>query len=135
MAVKSSGLRGRGSAAGSLPCQLELRIALDLGLAESFYTTASFVHDHCEEVYLISGDLIVADDAYRGDGESFEAPAYACPPPGVRHGPFKSASGCMLFEIHHYEESKSLPPCASKPFTKRSPTWGRNEGHTPEEVG
>ena len=26
--------------------------------------------------------------------------------PGVYHGPFKSERGCMLFEIHYYDESK-----------------------------
>ena len=71
------------------------------------YTTAPFVHDHWEEVYLISGDLIVGNNEYGDGGESFEAPTYACRPPGVRHGPFKSAGGCMLFEIHYYVESKS----------------------------
>jgi hypothetical protein len=70
------------------------------------YTTAPFVHDHWEEVYLLSGDLIVGNDVYGGGGESFEAPTYACRPPGVRHGPFKSTGGCMLFEIHYYDESK-----------------------------
>src|SRR6266446_4731304 len=43
------------------------------------YTTAPFVHDHWEEVYLMSGDL---------------------------HGPVKSETGCMLFEMHYYDESK-----------------------------
>jgi len=71
------------------------------------YTTAPFVHDHWEEVYLISGDLIVGNDAFGAGGESFEAPTYACRPPGVAHGPFKSAGGCMLFEIHYYDEGKS----------------------------
>jgi ChrR Cupin-like domain len=67
------------------------------------YTTAPFVHDHWEEVYLVSGDLIVGNDAYGGGGESFAAPTYACRPPGVRHGPFKSKDGCILFEIHYYD--------------------------------
>ena len=34
------------------------------------------------------------------------APTYACRPPGVHHGPFKSEQGCMLFEMHYYDESK-----------------------------
>jgi hypothetical protein len=71
------------------------------------YTTAPFVHDHWEEVYLMSGDLTVGNDANGGGGELFEAPTYACRPPGVLHGPFKSAGGCLLFEIHYYDESKS----------------------------
>ena len=39
-------------------------------------------------------------------GETFQAPTYACRPPGVYHGPFKSDDGCMLYEIHYYDESK-----------------------------
>jgi hypothetical protein len=71
------------------------------------YTTAPFVHDHWEEVYLVSGDLIVGNDARGVGGESFQAPTYACRPPGVRHGPFKSVSGCLLFEIHYYTRSNT----------------------------
>ena len=70
------------------------------------YTTAPFVHDHWEEVYLVSGDLIVGNDTAGKGGEPFEAPTYACRPPGRLHGPFKSARGCMLYEIHYYDESK-----------------------------
>jgi hypothetical protein len=66
------------------------------------YTGAPFVHDHWEEVYLISGDLIVGNDACGEGGEAFTAPTYACRPPDVRHGPFKSKDGCILFEIHYY---------------------------------
>ena len=38
------------------------------------YTTAPFVHDHWEEVYLLSGDLTVGNDARGQGGESFQAP-------------------------------------------------------------
>jgi hypothetical protein len=69
------------------------------------YTTAPFVHDHWEEVYLLSGDLIVGNDAHGEGGETFRAPTYACRPPGIHHGPFKSEEGCMLFEIHYYDPS------------------------------
>ena len=68
------------------------------------YTTAPFVHDHWEEVYLISGDLIVGSDDQGRGGEAFREPTYACRPPGVLHGPFKSERGCLLFEIHYYDE-------------------------------
>ena len=53
-----------------------------------------------------SGDLIVGNDGQGRGGESFEAPTYACRPPGVHHGPFKSDRGCLLYEIHYYDESK-----------------------------
>jgi len=70
------------------------------------FTTAPFVHDHWEEVYLVSGDLIVGNDANGNGGEAFQPNTYACRPPGAYHGPFKSTKGCMLFEIHYYDESK-----------------------------
>ena len=70
------------------------------------FTTAPFVHDHWEEVYLLTGDLAVGSDDKGQGGESFESPTYACRPPGAWHGPFKSVRGCMLYEIHYYDESK-----------------------------
>jgi hypothetical protein len=70
------------------------------------FTTAPFVHDHWEEVYLVSGDLIVGNDTVGKGGEKFQAPTYACRPPGVYHGPFKSDTGCVLYEIHYYDETK-----------------------------
>jgi len=76
-----------------------------LRFAPGVYTTAPFVHDHWEEVYLLSGDLIVGNDDQGNGGESFQAPTYACRPPGAFHGPFKSERGCMLYEIHYYDES------------------------------
>ncbi len=71
------------------------------------FTTEPFVHDHWEEVYLLSGDLIVGHDKDGNGGETFEGSTYACRPPGVPHGPFKSTTGCMLFEIHYYDASQT----------------------------
>ena len=67
------------------------------------YTTKPFVHDYWEEVYLVSGDLVVGNDERGQDGEVFQPHTYACRPPGVRHGPFKSTGGCLLLEIHYYD--------------------------------
>lgn len=68
------------------------------------YTTAPFIHDYWEEVYLLSGDLIVGNDELGQGGESFAPNTYACRPPGTPHGPFKSERGCLLLEVHYYEE-------------------------------
>ena len=68
------------------------------------YSTKPFVHDHWEEVYLFEGDLIVGNDENGEGGEKFMAPTYACRPPGVYHGPFKSETGCVMFELHYYYE-------------------------------
>ncbi len=73
-----------------------------LRFAPGVYTTKPFVHDYWEEVFLVSGDLIVGNDENGEGGESFAPMTYACRPPGVYHGPFKSVGGCVLFEIHYY---------------------------------
>jgi hypothetical protein len=66
------------------------------------YSTMPFVHDHWEEVFLFSGDLIVGSDSQGSGGEQFHAPTYAVRPPGIYHGPFRSEKGCVLFELHFY---------------------------------
>ena len=77
-----------------------------LRFAPGVFTTRPFVHDYWEEVYLVSGDLTVGNDAQGEGGETFGQHTYACRPPGVYHGPFKSESGCVLMEIHYYDDSK-----------------------------
>ncbi|HWW46406.1 MAG TPA: cupin [Xanthobacteraceae bacterium] len=67
------------------------------------YTTKPFVHEYWEEVYLLSGDLIVGNDENGEGGQSFDPNTYACRPPGAYHGPFKSVKGCMLLEIHYFD--------------------------------
>ena len=74
-----------------------------LRFAPGVFTTEPFVHDHWEEVYLITGDLTVGNDANGEGGESFAPNTYACRPPGAFHGPFKSERGCVLLEIHYYD--------------------------------
>jgi hypothetical protein len=68
------------------------------------YTTAPFVHEYWEEVFLVSGDLIVGNDDKGNGGEKFQGYTYAVRPPGVYHGPFKSDTGCVLLETHYYGE-------------------------------
>jgi hypothetical protein len=67
------------------------------------FTTKPFVHEYWEEVYLVSGDLVVGNDEHGENGESFQPNTYACRPPGVHHGPFKSDKGCLLLEIHYFD--------------------------------
>jgi len=67
------------------------------------FTTAPFVHEYWEEVYLVSGDLTVGNDAEGRGGEAFAAHTYACRPPGAEHGPFKSEDGCLLLEVHYFD--------------------------------
>lgn len=48
-------------------------------------------HPYWEEVLVVSGEL-----TDRGLGLTATAGMYACRPPGMRHGPYASASGCVL---------------------------------------
>ena len=73
-----------------------------LRFAPGVYTTKPFVHEYWEEVLLISGDLTVGNDERGEGGEPFAPLTFACRPPGVFHGPFKSIAGCLLFEIHYF---------------------------------
>lgn len=61
-----------------------------------------FLHDYWEEVYLISGKLVTGCNPDGSGGEEFNAPSYACRPPGTPHGPFTSTEGCVFFEIQYY---------------------------------
>jgi ChrR-like protein with cupin domain len=74
-----------------------------LRFAPGVFTTAPFVHEYWEEVYLVSGDLTVGNDENGEGGESFAPHTYACRPPGAYHGPFKSENGCLLLEIHYFD--------------------------------
>ncbi len=68
------------------------------------FTTKPFTHDYWEEVYLITGDLIVGNDENGNGGRRFDPNTYACRPPATPHGPFKSDEGCVLLESHYYDE-------------------------------
>ena len=67
------------------------------------FTTAPFVHEYWEEVFLVSGDLTVGNDDKGQGGEPFASFTYACRPPHAPHGPFKSVNGCLLLEIHYFD--------------------------------
>lgn len=54
------------------------------------------VHDFWEEVYILTGaitDLRL--------GQTFTAGMYACRPPGMEHGPWRSEDGCTTFEVRY----------------------------------
>ena len=74
-----------------------------LRFAPGEYTTKPFVHDYWEEVFLVSGELIVGNDEFGKGGTPYQPFTYACRPPGAYHGPFRSDSGCVLLEIHYYD--------------------------------
>lgn len=55
------------------------------------------VHDFWEEVYILEGAIHDLEL-----GQTFSAGQYACRPPGMRHGPWRSEGGCMTFEVRYY---------------------------------
>ena len=65
-------------------------------------TTVPFIHDYDEEVYLVEGDQALLDKATLRQVASYLKGAYFVRPAGTFHGPFASAAGCLLLEIHSY---------------------------------
>lgn len=60
-------------------------------------TSDTIVHDFWEEVWILEGSLIDL-----GQGQTFSAGMYACRPPGMRHGPYRSPGGALLFETRYW---------------------------------
>jgi hypothetical protein len=54
------------------------------------------VHDFWEEIYVIEGEI--TDLTLN---ETFAAGTFACRPPGMRHGPWRSPEGALLFEVRY----------------------------------
>jgi hypothetical protein len=60
-------------------------------------------HDFWEEVYILEGsftDLSL--------GQAFTAGMYACRPPGMPHGPWRTDEGVVTFEVR-YRGSQHMP--------------------------
>jgi hypothetical protein len=53
-------------------------------------------HEYCEEVLLLEGQL---EDLTLG--ATFTAGHYACRPPGMPHGPYRTGTGCVMLEIRY----------------------------------
>ena len=67
-----------------------------LRFAPGVRTADTIAHDFWEEVFIVEG--AVTD---LGLGRTFTAGMYACRPPGMKHGPYASADGALLFEIRY----------------------------------
>ena len=57
----------------------------------------TLTHDFWEEVYILEGSI---HDIPLG--KTFCAGMYACRPPGMKHGPWKTEEGCTTFEVRYY---------------------------------
>jgi hypothetical protein len=53
-------------------------------------------HEYVEEVYILAGDLrdLTLDRSFRAGG-------FACRRPGMRHGPYRTETGCVMLEIRY----------------------------------
>ncbi|MFD5112886.1 MULTISPECIES: cupin domain-containing protein [unclassified Streptomyces] len=94
--------------AGDVPALSERILSLDphsgaasriLTFAPGTDTTPNGVltHDFWEEVYILTGSIT---DLRLG--ETFTAGMYACRPPGMEHGPWRTTEGCTTFEVRYY---------------------------------
>jgi hypothetical protein len=67
-----------------------------LRLSPGVRTAETIAHDFWEEVFILQGSLVDL-----GLGRTFSAGMYACRPPGMRHGPYASPGGALLFETRY----------------------------------
>lgn len=56
------------------------------------------IHDFWEEVWIIEGSIY--DITLQ---QTFTAGMYACRPPGMTHGPWRSPEGCRTVEFRRFE--------------------------------
>ena len=58
--------------------------------------TGVITHDYVEEVYILEGSLhdLTLD-------RTFHAGDFACRPPGMPHGPYRTEDGCVLLETRY----------------------------------
>ena len=68
-----------------------------LRFAAGVATEETISHDFWEEVWIVEGALVDL-----GKDDTYTAGMYACRPPGMRHGPYASPSGALLFEIRYH---------------------------------
>lgn len=60
-------------------------------------TRETLVHDFWEEILILEGEIIDLPN-----NEVFGKGCYTCRPPGVKHGPYKTLKGCIVFEVRNY---------------------------------
>ena len=62
-------------------------------------------HDYFEEVLILSGSIYDASL-----GQIFAAGCYACRPPGMVHGPWTTAEGCVMLEARYAVDASIAEP-------------------------
>ena len=53
-------------------------------------------HEHVEEVLILEGSMVDLSL-----GRTFAAGDYACRPPGMVHGPWRTDAGCEMLEVRY----------------------------------
>jgi ChrR Cupin-like domain len=54
-------------------------------------------HEFWEEVWILEGSLTDVTLS-----RTFPAGSYCCRPPGMKHGPYMSETGALMFEVRYY---------------------------------
>jgi len=67
-----------------------------LRFAPGVETHQTIAHDFWEEVWILEGSLTDL-----GKRATFTAGMYACRPPGMVHGPYRTSTGCVTFELRY----------------------------------
>ena len=73
--------------------------------APGAFVAEPVVHDWCEEVFIISGSLLIGSPNEAASAEPLAAGTYACRPAHILHGPFFTQEGCLMIEFNYYPPS------------------------------
>ena len=66
--------------------------------------TGTRVHEYWEEVLILEGEF--TDISL---GATFSAGMYACRPPGMPHGPWRTARGVLMLEVRYQNRPAGAP--------------------------
>lgn len=55
-------------------------------------------HDYWEEIYIIEGSVVDLTL-----NQTFSKGMVASRPPGMKHGPWKTSEGCIMYEVRYYK--------------------------------
>ncbi len=73
--------------------------------APGAFVAEPVVHDWCEEVFIISGSLLIGSPNEAASAKPLPAGTYACRPAHILHGPFFTQEGCLMIEFNYYPPS------------------------------
>ena len=69
-----------------------------LRLPPGTQSSERLAHDFWEEVYILEGSITDLTE-----GRTFTSGMYACRPPGMKHGPYRTDTGCLTIEVRYYQ--------------------------------